>query len=143
MITTGYSNPTPWNTERELGEGELKARIVQMAEEARHAETVVAVLHAPPFDSGLDQAPELDDDLRVQGGGGLTAAVGSTAVREYLEEYQPLVGLHGHVHEGTGTARLGRTLCINPGSEYTEGVLAGAIVEVAGTEVLRHQLVRG
>ena len=43
---------------------------------------------------------------------------GSTAVRASIEKHQPLVGLHGHIHESKGFVTLGRTLCLNPGSEY-------------------------
>lgn len=146
MVTTGYSNPTPWDTERELPEADLRARIDAMAKGVGHPENLIAVLHAPPFDSTIDQAPKLDSTLGVTikpGAGVLMAPVGSTAVRGFIEDTQPLLGLHGHVHESAGMVHIGRTLCINPGSEYTHGVLAGAIVEVGAGEVLRHQLLSG
>jgi uncharacterized protein len=133
MITTGYSNRTPWNTERELSESELKRRIQQMAAQAEDPENLIAVLHAPPYNSHLDLAPELTDELRVVSHGGQVSytPVGSTAVREFIEHSQPLLGLHGHVHEGGGAVQLGRTLCVNPGSEYTQGILSGAIVRLS------------
>jgi hypothetical protein len=56
------------------------------------------------------------------------AQVGSTAVAEMIEKYQPLLGLHGHIHEATGKRQIGRTLCVNPGSNYTEGILNGFIL---------------
>jgi Icc-related predicted phosphoesterase len=145
MITTGYSNVTPWDTERELPEPALRQRIESMAVEVAHRENLVAVLHAPPFDSGLDGAPKLDGTLKMSMtlGGVATAPVGSTAVRDFIEEWQPLLGLHGHVHEGRGVVRIGRTVCVNPGSEYTEGVLSGAIVELGDEQVLTTQLVAG
>src|SRR6185436_11871740 len=118
MITTGYSNPTPWDTDRELPEPELKARIDQMADEARPDAPLIAVLHPPPRDTSIDQAPELDDELGMSvGAGGIQmASVGSAAVRQFIEERQPVISLHGHVHEGKGVVRIGNTICINPGS---------------------------
>jgi uncharacterized protein len=145
MITTGYSNPTPWNTERELPEDGLRERIDRMAAEVRDPENLIAVLHPPPYRSGLDDAPELSDDLEMT----LTAAgvnmapIGSTAVRGFVESVQPLLGLHGHVHEGRGTAMIGRTLCINPGSDYTEGALSAAIVDIDNGRIVSHQFVSG
>jgi Icc-related predicted phosphoesterase len=117
-----------------------------MSNGVRDPENLIAVLHAPPFDSTIDQAPKLDSTLGVTvlpGAGMLMAPVGSTAVRGFIEDIQPLLGLHGHVHESAGMIHIGRTLCINPGSEYTHGVLAGAIVEVGAGQVLRHQLLSG
>lgn len=70
-------------------------------------------------------------------------SVGSTAVREFVEKTQPLLGLHGHVHEGRGTTKIGRTLCINPGSDYTSGTLSAAIVEFVDDRVITHQFVSG
>jgi Icc-related predicted phosphoesterase len=145
MITTGYSNPTPWDTDRELPEPDLKARIDHMAQDARPGAPLIAVLHPPPRDTSIDQAPALDEQLgmSVGAGGVQMASVGSTAVRQFIEERQPVIGLHGHVHEGKGVVRIGGTICINPGSEYTEGVLSGAIVELGEAEVISHQFVAG
>jgi len=145
MITTGYSNPTPWDTDRELPEPQLRERIEAMAADARPDVELIAVLHPPPYNTALDSAPALDEELRpsVGAGGIQMAPVGSTAVRGFIEERQPLVSLHGHVHEGKGVAQIGRTLCINPGSEYTQGVLSGAIIELGAHEVLSHQFIAG
>jgi uncharacterized protein len=146
MITTGYSNLTPWETERELDESALAARIEGMAVQASDPSNLVAVLHAPPFNSSIDQAPELDSLLNVSlkvGGGVVMAPVGSSAVRRFIEDEQPLVGLHGHVHEGLGSDMIGRTLCLNPGSEYADATLAGAIVELGVGEVISYQFVTG
>ena len=145
VITTGYSNPTPWQTERELPEPDLRAKLDTMAEKARSPENLVAVIHAPPYNSGLDTAPALDEEfgMKVGAAGVEMAPVGSTAVREFIEEVQPLLGLHGHVHESGGATDIGRTLCLNPGSAYTTGVLMGAIVELGDGVVNTHQFVNG
>jgi Icc-related predicted phosphoesterase len=145
MITTGYSNPTPWHTDRELDEAALGERITAMAHEVTQPEGLIAVLHAPPFGTSLDQAPDLTPDLRVrmEGGAPTLRPVGSTAVRKFIEDAQPLLGLHGHVHDSKGVEIIGRTTCLNPGSEYTEGVLAGAIVTLGPDTVLAHQFVTG
>jgi Icc-related predicted phosphoesterase len=99
----------------------------------------------PPFNSGLDLAPALDDELRPRIGpqGVEMAPVGSTAVREAILTYQPLLSLHGHIHESKGVARLGRTLCVNAGSEYSEGILRGALITLRDGEVASHLLVSG
>jgi Icc-related predicted phosphoesterase len=145
MITTGYSNETPWKTERELGEDELEARLERLWEEVEDPANTVAVFHAPPRDTALDEAPELDADLTLKSGpGGIRMThVGSSAVRASIERHQPLCGLHGHVHESKGTELLGRTLCLNPGSEYGEGILAGALVTLGDRRVVSHQFISG
>ena len=143
MITTGYSNITPWDSPRELDEDALRARIDAMYADVADPERLIAVLHPPPYGTELDQAPALDGELRVQHTGGQAnmTSVGSTAVRDFVLERQPLLALHGHVHESRGAALLGRTLCLNPGSEYTEGILAGALVTLADGAIASHQFV--
>jgi Icc-related predicted phosphoesterase len=145
MITTGYSNPTPWDTERELSEELLRERIDGMAVGVQDPSNLIAVLHPPPYRSGLDDAPMLSDDLSMTltADGVAMGPVGSTAVRDFVEETQPLLALHGHVHEGRGTVTVGRTLCINPGSEYTEGVLSASLIELGDGRVVSHQFVSG
>jgi uncharacterized protein len=130
MITTGYSNITPWRSPRELPEPELAERIRGMFEQVEDPQHLVAVLHPPPYGTELDQAPAIDEEFRVQteGLGTKMASVGSTAVRDFILEAQPMLGLHGHVHESRGAQWLGRTLCLNPGSEYTAGTLSCALV---------------
>jgi Icc-related predicted phosphoesterase len=116
-----------------------------MAAEVADLANAVFNLHVPPIDSGLDDAPLLDEELRPTIGttGVVMAPVGSRAVRAAIEKYQPLLALHGHVHESRGAVRLGRTLCLNPGSEYSEGILHGALVTIRKGEVVNHLLTRG
>lgn len=130
MITTGFSNITPWHTAREEDEPNLARRINAMFAEVDDPQNLVAVLHCPPRNTELDQAPVIDSEFRVQASGGdvRMGPVGSTAVSDFIREHQPLLGLHGHVHESKGAQRLGRTLCLNPGSEYMAGILSCAIV---------------
>jgi Icc-related predicted phosphoesterase len=144
MISTGWSNPTPWNTHREEPEGELGQRIEAMTSQLHDPERAIFNFHLPPYGSKLDEAPALDANLRPIHGGRAVRPVGSTAVRDAITRYQPLLSLHGHIHESKGTARLGRTLAINPGSAYEEGVLMAAIVELDAKKGVRsYQLVNG
>ncbi|MBS1885198.1 MAG: metallophosphoesterase [Actinobacteria bacterium] len=142
MITTGYSNPTPWNTDRELPEDKLRERLDSMFSQVKNPENLICVAHPPPYDSSLDSAPALDEEFGMQvemGVGVVTAPVGSTAVRGFIEEAAPLLSLHGHVHEGGGAVEIGRTLCVNPGSAYTGGTLMSAIIELQDGAVKSHQ----
>jgi Icc-related predicted phosphoesterase len=145
MISYGRSNPTPWHTPRECSEEELARRIDRMMTEVKRPESLVMNLHVPPFQSGLDDAPELDASLKVQTSLGQTRfkPVGSTAVRAAIERYQPLLGLHGHVHEAHASTRIGRTVCINPGSDYSEGVLHGALITLNKGKLKGYQMVSG
>jgi uncharacterized protein len=145
MLSVGTSNPTPWNSPREAPEPELKAMIERLAAEVPAMDRAIFNLHVPPYDSELDIAPELDSDFRIQTSGGQPRMipVGSTAVREAIELHQPLLALHGHIHESKGARRIGRTLCINPGSSYALGQLDGVIVELKGDRVKRNQFVIG
>jgi uncharacterized protein len=140
MISCGYSNPTPWHTPRELDDDELHRRIEKMAGWVGRPERAIFNLHVPPARSAIDKAPALDGSLKpvVKGGAVVMQSVGSEAVRRVLEAYQPMLGLHGHIHESRGAVRLGPTLAINPGSEYGDGVLCGALLEVDGKRGVRH-----
>jgi Icc-related predicted phosphoesterase len=145
MISLGWSNPTPWHTPRECSEEELGQRIDALMARVHQPETSVMNLHVPPYASGLDDAPELDTSLKVQTSLGQTRfkPVGSTAVRAAIERYQPLLGLHGHVHEAHASCKIGRTVCINPGSDFGEGVLHGALVTLDKGRLKGYQMVSG
>jgi Icc-related predicted phosphoesterase len=143
MVSLGWTPPTPWHTHRECSEEELAAKISEQARALRRPERAIFNLHAPPFNSGLDSAPKLDENLRPVEGGATSEAVGSRAVREAIEEYRPLLGLHGHIHEARGATKVGKTLCLNPGSVYGQGLLAGALVALDKGKVRGYQLVEG
>ncbi len=132
MISTGYSNSTPWDTPREESEVALRNRIEAMVSRVENTQTCIFNLHAPPFDSGLDEAPQLDKNLKQVSSVGeiVMTSVGSTAVREAIEAHQPMVSLHGHIHESKGARKIGQTLCLNPGSEYQSGVLKGVLLNL-------------
>jgi Icc-related predicted phosphoesterase len=146
MISWGYANTTPWHTYREQDEQQLAAAYAVMADQLERPERAVFNLHPPPYATQLDDAPALDDDLRVQAVLGQVQyqAVGSTAVRDIEAERQPLVGLHGHIHESSGIRRLGkrRGVILNPGSDYSTGALNGALVSLHKDRA-DAQLVRG
>ena len=144
MISTGWSNHTPWNTHREETEEQLGARIEAMAKQITDPSHAIFNLHCPPYKSGLDEAPAIDADLRLLHGGRALRPVGSTAVREAIEKHQPLLSLHGHIHESKGAIKIGKTLSINPGSSYEEGMLMGAIIQLDPKKGIKsYQLVNG
>ncbi len=145
LLSTGWSNRTPWNTEREEDEDAMSRRLAAMTDRATApAERLIFNFHCPPAGTALDEAPQLTEDLGVIGGGHVLAHVGSTAVREAIERVQPILSLHGHIHEARGAARLGRTLSINPGSAYETGDLQGAVIELEGKgEIKRYRLTIG
>jgi Icc-related predicted phosphoesterase len=142
VLSCGYSNPTPWNSPRELGEDQLTALMEASAAQLEPGRPTLFNVHVPPHNSGLDLAPELEADLSLKGGATSNMVpVGSTATAESIARHQPVLSLHGHVHESRGSAKLGGTVALNPGSEYNVGVLRGAIVKLADGEVLSHQFV--
>jgi Icc-related predicted phosphoesterase len=145
LLSCSYSNVTPWNSPRELDEDGLYSRICGLAEQLTDPSTAIFNLHVPPYDTGLDTAPELTADLslRTEGGDVKHIPVGSTAVRQVIEEFQPALALHGHIHESRGWVRLGRTLALNPGSEYNSGRIHGVLVKLDEREVLSHHFVVG
>jgi hypothetical protein len=143
MINEGYSNPTPWHTHREVDEDSLYEILKNQIEKLKDVHNSIFNLHAPPYNSKLDDAPLLDNTLRPVDGGRTYVPVGSTAVRKAIETYQPLLGLHGHVHEAKGSAYIGSTLCINPGSNYTEGALAGYLISLDKKSVKSFQPIQG
>ncbi|HYK32383.1 MAG TPA: hypothetical protein VEV63_10500 [Streptosporangiaceae bacterium] len=130
MISMGWTNPTPWDTFREAPEEELAAKIEAIATQVPDMGRAIFNFHAPPYGTGLDEAPALDANLRPMHGGAVMKAVGSTAVRDSINKHQPLLSVHGHIHESRGVKWMGRTLAVNPGSVYGDGVLQGAVIDL-------------
>ncbi len=145
MLSTGWSNPTPWKTPRECSEEELGQKIEGMVSQVKDMKHTVFNVHVPPFDSGLDVCPQLDKSLKpiIVGGEIAVGPAGSTAVREAIEKHQPLVGLHGHIHESKGFVKIGKTFCVNPGSEYSEGILRGVLVDLEDGKIKNYLLTQG
>jgi len=145
MLSLGNANITPFNCPGDLPEEELARKIDSITENVSDMENCIFNLHCPPYGTLIDDAPDLDDELRPQVGisGVEMGAVGCRAVRDSIEHYQPLIGLHGHIHESRGSIKLGRTLCLNPGSEYSEGILRGVFVTLKKNEVTSHLFVSG
>ena len=130
MVSMGWTNPTPWDTFREAPEDQLAVRIERAISHTTDPAHTIFNFHAPPYGSRLDLAPALKDDMSYKAGGQALRPVGSTAVRDAVMSYQPLLSLHGHIHESKGSVRLGKTLALNPGSSYEEGVLQAAVVNL-------------
>lgn len=145
MVSCGYANLTPWKCPRDIPEDELAGKIDTMVAKLDRVDNSIFNFHCPPYNSGLDTAPKLDATLTpvTIGGHLMTEPVGSTAVRAAIERHQPLLGLHGHIHESKAAKTLGRTLCLNPGSEYPEGLLRGAVVDLGKTKVKSYLLTAG
>src|SRR5437773_1308802 len=130
MVSMGWTNPTPWDTYREAPEDKLRERIDRILKDAPDFRRTIFNFHAPPYGSNLDEAPALDADMKFIAGGRAMRPVGSRAVRDSIMEYQPLMSLHGHIHESKGGVKLGKTLAVNPGSAYEEGTLQAAIIDL-------------
>jgi uncharacterized protein len=138
LASTGWANRTPWDTYREEDEPDLLERMEKMLTEVTaEPERTIYSLHCPPYGTGLDDAPQLTAEMDLKDAGRSTVPCGSTAVREVIERHQPALSLHGHIHEARGTRRLGRTLCINPGSSYEQGQLLGAVIDLDGKKKVK------
>jgi Icc-related predicted phosphoesterase len=143
MANSGWSNPTPWETHREEPDEALLERLEKVIAQVKNPSQAVFNFHAPPYGSGLDEAPELTKDLRPAYAGRSMIPVGSKAVMAVIDKYQPILGLHGHIHEGKGTRKYKKTLCVNPGSMYEQGMLNGAVIELKPNKVGNYLLTTG
>lgn len=144
-ISMEYVNPTPWNTPREANEKDLKKKIDDLVKKLKNPSKAIFNFHCPPYNTRLDLAPKLDKTLRPVTAAGEVEMihVGSKAIREAEEQYQPMMGLHGHIHESYASDKLGNTSVVNPGSEYGEGILRGYIIEFTKEGVDRFWKVEG
>jgi len=145
VISYGYSTTTPWHSPREVSEAQMEVALDGLVAELVPGQPTIFNLHDPPHGSGLDLALRLTADLRVESGAGqpVVEPVGSTAVRTAIERVQPILSLHGHIHESKAAGRIGRTLVVNPGSTYAEGILQGVLVTLENGNVTGHQFVSG
>jgi len=145
LVGLANSNITPWKCVRDVEEQEIRKRLQEISDMLEKPEQSVLVLHVPPYNAGIDVCPELDENLQIihRGGQVMMKSVGSVAVREFIENVQPLLTLHGHIHEAAGHTRIGKTLAINAGSEYAEGIMKAAIINLAPERVKGHVLISG
>jgi uncharacterized protein len=145
VMGLGLSSPTPWSTPREVSEHDFREAIFRLGDQVKDPRRTILLTHCPPYDSGLDIAPLLDGDMRpvVSAGDLLRGPVGSTGVREAIAELRPLLGLHGHIHESAGDAKVGETLCLNPGSEAAYGIVRGYLIDVSADGIERFFRVEG
>lgn len=148
MISVGISTPTPWKTPREVSEDELASMIEKMAAKVPDMNKAIFNFHDPPKDSTLDTCPMLDwtkdpPEQIVRAGQPVMHGAGSASVRAAIEKYKPMLGLHGHIHESQSVAKIGRTVCVNPGSEYGEGILRGCLVNFVDGEIQGYQMTSG
>lgn len=145
IVHVGGSNWTPWNTEREFTEEDYEKWFSELAQNVEDMSRCIYNIHVPPHGTALDKCPKLDDNLKVvmDMGNPVQMHAGSTALREAIEQHQPLLSLHGHIHESRGNVKLGRTVCVNPGSVYPEGYLQGALIHLKGGAVKSVQLTQG
>lgn len=143
VMCVGWANYTPFQSPRECSEEELEQKLEATVAKVKNVRTAVFCLHVPPIHSHLDDCPKLDKNLRpiIEGGRIVMTVGGSSAVRKIIQKYQPLLSLHGHIHESPGATKIGRTQCLNPGSEYGEGIFKGYLVEIDGDKITKLQRV--
>jgi Icc-related predicted phosphoesterase len=145
IVSYGYVNPTPWNTFREKKEEEIYNDLSKIVSKITNYSKAIYNFHAPPYNTNLDNAPLLDENLKpiVRGGEIVYTHVGSKSIRRIIEETNPLLGLHGHIHESRGFDKVNNTIVINPGSEYNSGLLHAALVILEGESIKAHQFILG
>jgi Icc-related predicted phosphoesterase len=145
MLYCGGSTPTPWDTEREYTEEQFVERFAKLLPQVADMSRCIFNVHVPPFGTALDACPKLDKNLQVVYEMGLPAQIhaGCQTLSDIIKEHQPLLGLHGHIHEGRAKINIGNTICINPGSVYPEGILQGALITLRGGEVIQANLMQG
>jgi Icc-related predicted phosphoesterase len=145
LVSLGDTSMTPWECPRDYPESHMVPTVKGLFEQVRNPSGAIVNMHCPPRDTSIDQAPRLNDRLEIEFEGGqvIMTSAGSGAIRYGLEQLQPLLSLHGHIHEARGTHRIGRTLCLNPGSEYAEGIMKAAIVNLEPDRVKGYLLISG
>jgi len=143
VVGLSNANITPWLCARDTEEEELTRKLDTLTGMIQKPERTIAIIHVPPIGSGLDTCPDLDKNLKIitQGGQVVMKQAGSPAVKAFIERVQPMLTLHGHIHESPGHVRNGRTLMINAGSEYAEGIMKAAIINLEDGKVKGHMLV--
>jgi uncharacterized protein len=103
LAAVGYSTPTPFGTPSEVDEAQICQWTHDVLEGAGAFEQVILMVHTPPRGSVVDRLPS-------------GVHVGSPGVRALIEKYQPIIVVTGHIHEGAGEERIGRSHVLNPGA---------------------------
>jgi uncharacterized protein len=111
VLSLGYSTVTPWSSPRELTEDEMADHLAKLTDQIQPGKPVIFNVHNPPADSGTDLAFKLTREMRIETAGGepVRAPVGSQAVRAAIERVQPVLSLHGHIHESRAMRRSSQT----------------------------------
>ncbi len=145
MITLGYTNHTPWDSPREVDENQLEKMLEEMCSNVKDMTNCIFNTHVPPIATTIDQAPALDRTFKpiIKAGRVQYTNAGSSAMRRVIQKYQPLVGIHGHIHESKGLTKIGKTMCFNPGSEYTEGILRGLLLDLEDDKIKNYLFTSG
>lgn len=102
LMGIGYSSPTPFNTPSEVEDSQLSKWLWQVVEDVRDLPHLILVCHTPPLETKTDRLPD-------------GQAVGSKAVREFIEKIQPDICITGHIHEAVAMDSIGKTRIVNPG----------------------------
>ena len=145
ILSVGGGKPSVFKYPREFSEEELDTKINQLASQVKDMSKCIFNIHIPPYDTDLDQGTQYDSDLKpiLDGDSLATGPVGSKAVRKAIENYQPLLSLHGNVHESRGVTNIGRTVCINAGTDYDQGMLRGALIDISPDGKVNYTLTAG
>jgi len=144
LVSTGWGNMTPWKCPRDIAEDELEAKLETMVSNINDFSKAIFNFHVPPYNSTIDACPKLDTTVSPPKPIiGESISAGSTAVRKIIEKYQPLMGLHGHIHESRGYFKINKTVCFNPGSEYSEGLLRAVLVKLDDNGIKSYQFISG
>jgi uncharacterized protein len=145
VVSLGYSTVTPWSSPRELSEEEMADHLAKLTDQIQPGKPVIFNVHNPPADSGTDLAFKLTKEMRIETAGGdpVRTPVGSHAVRAAIERVQPVLSLHGHIHESRAMSSIGRTKVCNPGSLYPDGMLQGVLVTLDGDKLKGFKFVSG
>jgi Icc-related predicted phosphoesterase len=103
LAAVGYSTPTPFGTPSEVDETQICQWTHDVLDGSGAFEQVILMVHTPPRASVVDRLPS-------------GVHVGSPGVRALIEKYQPVIVVTGHIHEGAGEERIGRSHVLNPGA---------------------------
>lgn len=138
LLSLGFSNKTPWKCPRDVDEEVLRQRISEMTEQISRDDILIFNFHCPPLNTVLDEVYEVDDNLQKKN---YKRHVGSSSIREAIERFKPILSLHGHIHEVKYSEKIGETKCVNPGSNYQNGILQGAYFIINNDHIICEQIV--